>query len=534
MVTTQIKRKKRKKFRLLIKLEAWLETPMFLLGLVWLWLFMVEVTRGLSPGQEYLVITIWILFILEFILKIFLAAHPFQYLKENWLTLLALVIPAFRAFRFIRAINLLRASRVATTTKFARALTSSSRFLKDIQEAQGPKPSPEMNVGVLLAYSRSEDKEELEAFAAQLMPDTRKEMEDATGIRWIFHQPETIALESDNPRRPSDFLDEASQHMAEGPYDLVIVITDVYLVSRRKRMEAGLASSVSRIIALSTKKLSSTSRGLPPHRLLDSPVRWNGAALLLHLLGHISGLGHKRMRESRVMTPYTFRENRHGTPSFNQQERKVLQNRAKHLPERELHGGNMLETLIFHILMTFRHPKDVIIPLFRNRSILLPLSLPGLATAAVAPTILLVFTAETWDVGLNMDNQTAIIFALASIIGASFYLVQVQSLFLPRKEKDILTEHLAVANAVIYLSIFLACVGLFILNGALMLIIQLYIFPEGLMQTWPTLETMGITFTDQFRLAAFISTVGVTTGALAGGFESRTVIQHLALFRNKP
>lgn len=534
MATTRTKQKKRKKFRLLIKLEAWLETPMFLLGLAWLWLFIVEITQGLSPGQEYLVITIWILFILELILKLFLAAHPFQYLKENWLTLLALLIPAFRAFRFIRALNLLRASRIATTTKFARALTSSSRFLKDIQEAQGPKPSPEMNVGVLLANSRSSDTEELEAFTVQLLIDIRSEIEDASGIKWIFHNPESFALESDNPRQPSEFLDKASQQMAEGPYDLVIVITDVYLVSRRKRMEAGLSSPVSRIITLSTKKLSSTSRGLPSYRLTDPPVRWNAAALLLHLLGHISGLSHKRMRQSKVMTPYTFRENRHDTPSFNQEERKILQNRAKHLPERELHGGNMLETLIFHILMAFRHPKDVIIPLFRNRSILLPLSLPGLATAAVAPTILLVFTAETWDVGLHMDNQTATIFALASIIGASFYLVQVQSLFLPRKEKDILTEHLAVANTVIYLSIFLACVGLFILNGALMLIIQLYIFPEGLMQTWPTLETVGITFIDQFRLAAFISTVGVTTGALAGGLESRAVIQHLALFRDKP
>jgi hypothetical protein len=46
---------------------------------------------------------------------------------------------------------------------------------------------------------------------------------------------------------------------------------------------------------------------------------------------------------------------------------------------------------------------------------------------------------------------------------------QVQSLFLPRKDKHILTEHLAVANTVIFLSIVMACIGLFLIVGGLTL-----------------------------------------------------------------
>jgi hypothetical protein len=65
------------------------------------------------------------------------------------------------------------------------------------------------------------------------------------------------------------------------------------------------------------------------------------------------------------------------------------------------------------------------------------------------------------------------------------------------------------------------------------LLIELYIFPPDLVQTWPTLNQPDVNFTDKLRLAAFISTIGVTTGALAGGFESRTVIQHLALFEDE-
>lgn len=218
-------------------------------------------------------------------------------------------------------------------------------------------------------------------------------------------------------------------------------------------------------------------------------------------------------------------------PSFSTKEKKALKKTAKKAPERELRNGNDLETFIFHILMTFRHPGNFFWPLIRNKALFLPLSLPGLATAAVAPAIILIFNAEIWDVGLGMTNGTAAFFAVISIMLASFYLVRVQSLFLPKREKRIITEHLAVANTVIYFSIFLACIGLFLLVGALMMVIELYIFPEDLMRTWPTLSKPEILLEDKIRIAVFISTVGVTTGALAGGLESRTIIQHLALFR---
>ena len=103
--------------------------------------------------------------------------------------------------------------------------------------------------------------------------------------------------------------------------------------------------------------------------------------------------------------------------------------------------------------------------------------------------------------------------------------MRVQSLFLPRKEKRVLTEHLAVANSVIYFSIFIASIGL-----GLAMVILIYVFPPDLMQTWPTLNIREIMLVDKVRLAVFISTIGVTTRAPAGGLESRAVIQRLELF----
>ncbi|CAN5384636.1 hypothetical protein BH23BAC2_BH23BAC2_25900 [soil metagenome] len=101
------------------------------------------------------------------------------------------------------------------------------------------------------------------------------------------------------------------------------------------------------------------------------------------------------------------------------------------------------------------------------------------------------------------------------------------------KEKRVLTEHLAVANSVIYVSVFLACIGLFIMVGGFMVVIAIYVCPADLITTWPTLNKPEVTFADKIRLAVFISTVGVTTGALAGGLENKKLIQQLTLFKYK-
>lgn len=506
---------------------------MFLLALLWLWLFVLEVVQGLTPMQETIVAVVWVLFIFEFLLKLLLATRKWSYIKHNWLTAIALVIPAFRAFRLLRAIRVLRATRAVSTTKIVRALTSTSRFIKDVKEAQGPAPSPEMNVGIHVAHSPVGDKIQLKTFGTQLTMDVKGEISRATGTNWIFHDTDPSALTSDETRRPTDFLDETTLRMAEGPFDLMIVVTDVAVSSRKNTMEPGFVSKTARVIVLSTRKLTTTERGQPPRAFSSKAVQINAAALLLQLLGHIAGLQTKKPGESKVMASFQFDPVRSEIPVFNTGEQKKLKSQAKQLPERELRGGNVLQGFIFHVLMAFRHPLDVLWPLAKNHSLTLALSLPGLATAAVAPSFLLVFTAEIWDVGMNMTNTVAIIYATLSTLTASWYLVRVQGLFLPRKEKRVLTEHLAVANTVIFLSVLLACIGLFFLVGAIMLLIEIYIFPEGLMKTWPTLLDLPvITWADKIRLAAFISAVGVTTGALAGGFESRKVIQHLALFED--
>lgn len=113
---------------------------MFLLAIGWLILFIIEISRGLSPFEEKLIYVIWILFILEFLIKFIIAPRRLQFIKQNWITIISLIIPALRVFRIFNALRILRTVRVINSTKIIRAITSGKRFFGALEKAQGPRP----------------------------------------------------------------------------------------------------------------------------------------------------------------------------------------------------------------------------------------------------------------------------------------------------------------------------------------------------------------------------------------------------------
>lgn len=112
---------------LLTRIEHALEWPMLILGVVWLGLFIVDMVQGLSGWWATAATAIWVVFIVDFITKFSLAPHKGEYLKRNWLTTIALAIPALRVFRAFQALRILRIARAARGLRLLRLITSLNR-----------------------------------------------------------------------------------------------------------------------------------------------------------------------------------------------------------------------------------------------------------------------------------------------------------------------------------------------------------------------------------------------------------------------
>jgi voltage-gated potassium channel len=121
---------KNERQNLVARLDDWLETPMLVLGFVWLALLVYEFIWKLSPALELAGTIIWIIFIIDFALKFTLAPDKTDYLKANWLTALSLIVPALRVFRIFRVVRVLRAARAVRGVRLFRVLTSLNRGMK--------------------------------------------------------------------------------------------------------------------------------------------------------------------------------------------------------------------------------------------------------------------------------------------------------------------------------------------------------------------------------------------------------------------
>jgi voltage-gated potassium channel len=130
--TAADKQVERQRWALLHRVDAAMEMPMLVLGIAWLALLVVELGWGLSRGFERLGIAIWMVFIADFAIKFLLAPKKRAFLRSEWLTVLALLLPALRVLRIFRAFRALRAARALRGVRLARLLTSLNRGMKAI------------------------------------------------------------------------------------------------------------------------------------------------------------------------------------------------------------------------------------------------------------------------------------------------------------------------------------------------------------------------------------------------------------------
>jgi predicted Zn-dependent protease len=391
----------------------------------------------------------------------------------------------------------------------------------------------QIDVGLLVAHAPGTDPDQLRRVAARAAEDAVDELASATDATWRFSLEDATRLADHDRRRPSEFLDRATHRMVEGPYDAVVVVTDVPLVSSKERFVPGLASPLARVAVVSTHQLRSGFRDQPQYALDGEAVRWNAATLLVHLVGHVLGARH-RDAEDGVMAPFRFRPDRRAVPPMDADVGARLHRIVAEIPATEVTPRGPLARLGFHLRSAARNGDWIRRALVDSRAPLLPLSLPKLSTAAVAPTLVIVFSAESWDIGFAMDDLTAALFAVASVLLAALYILFAQNLTFPRKRHRIVTEHTALVNVTVFCILVGAMVGLFALVWVVMLVIELVVFPPNLMSNWPSLEDPTVGLVDLVRTGAFISTIGVLSGALAGGLESRTIVSHLALFLDRP
>ena len=120
----------RLRWRLLKDLDEWLHWPMAILSLIWLAIVVWELISGSTELLATVGTVIWIIFIVEFIVRFALAPAKAAFLKANWLTVIALAVPALRLFR---ALTFLRAARGLRGLRLVRIVGTANRSMNALK-----------------------------------------------------------------------------------------------------------------------------------------------------------------------------------------------------------------------------------------------------------------------------------------------------------------------------------------------------------------------------------------------------------------
>lgn len=96
---------------MLRKVEQMTETPLIILGFIWLILVVIDLLNRTTSFLDAISVVIWIIFIIDFLIKFFLSPAKPKFLKDNIITIISLIIPAFRLLRIFRVLRLFRFTR---------------------------------------------------------------------------------------------------------------------------------------------------------------------------------------------------------------------------------------------------------------------------------------------------------------------------------------------------------------------------------------------------------------------------------------
>jgi voltage-gated potassium channel len=123
---------------------------MLVLSVVWLALVVADLTGHSSKLTQTFGVVIWVIFIAEFLLRLILAPRRLSFLARNWLTIIALVVPAFRILAAFRAFRVLRALRGVSIVRIVGTANRGMNALRRSMRRRGVGYVVLLTIGVTL------------------------------------------------------------------------------------------------------------------------------------------------------------------------------------------------------------------------------------------------------------------------------------------------------------------------------------------------------------------------------------------------
>jgi len=387
---------------------------------------------------------------------------------------------------------------------------------------------PLVEIGVIVAGTLDEVDEaavgraidQFIAFVESRFPDFRWRMIPS-------RRPESVTSKR---TAPSALLQQALEERDEQHWDFAFVITAAELESH---YSSHCFSALSRpldaaVFSLSLIDPRAIRRGAESEERIVT-IAHRLSRLMLHALAHLSGLPRDSNPANLLFHPSSAKQldaMEELTDFQGERQAAALMEIADQRLEEQ--SGKPTASFTFVARSAVINAREIWQAILAARPWEFPLRLSGLTLAAVSTLVVLLMTAESWDLALSQSILSMSVLVLVSWLGTTGYVVSRQQLILLNRNRP--SEQIVVTNLSAIGIVFAGMLVTWLALAAAALAIASLLFGPGLIASWASSHAQTaaqIDWTERLQMAGFTASLGLMIGALGTSFESQHYFRHI-------
>lgn len=327
---------------------------------------------------------------------------------------------------------------------------------------------------------------------------------------------------------PVSLLEHGRNERDAKHWDFALVVTGADLVSHDKPFALAVPSRALGVAVASTVRIDPKASGEDLEeeergRLIARRL----ATLGLHLFGHLNGLDHADEPECAMYDLSRVRDldsmgrlsdddvDRLGAELADVADLRLEERRGRQAP------------VAFYLQAAWIERGDILSAVRLARPWLFPVRLSRLTTAACSALVLLLITAETWDLAMNQPPALVATMGVLVLLATTGFVLHRQRLLVVRGRRR-LTERTVITNVSITLTVLLGLGWTFLLLFLLVLGATRLLYPPELVAEWAASLDGRVAGWRYLLLAGFVASLGMVIGALGASFEEEHYFRHIA------
>lgn len=251
-------------------------------------------------------------------------------------------------------------------------------------------------------------------------------------------------------------------------------------------------------------------------------------ALVVHAFCHFCGLGHDDDPRN-FMFDFETAEDLDGPAELSPRQIDDLRDDLQQVADQRLEEEQPTRRqsrLLFYLQAAWINRGDILESLYEARPWQYPFRLSRLTAAAVSTMVLLLVTAEAWDLGMSQTPAFVTLLSVIAILFTTWYTLLRQRLFV-RRERRKLSEQNVVTNLSTFAIVLSGITTTYALLFLLTLAATQTLYTTELASNWSASLSRPPGLTHYGTLAGFIASLGIFIGSLGASFEQQHYFRHV-------